>query len=119
LAYKNPELYKLKKKRHYKRVRDFILSHKKQCAFCGIDDPELLVFHHKDPRTKEYEICDMQTFRAFQNEVDKCVVLCHNCHTRFHQKERRDEITSADIFGFDEEMLENTSKEQINHVFAF
>lgn len=54
------------------------------CIDCGNDDLEVLEFDHLDPSEKKYNVSEMLAFpwRTIQAEIDKCVVLCSNCHTR-------------------------------------
>lgn len=56
------------------------------CQHCGESDPVVLRFDHLLPSTKEYDICWMVSHAfptsSIQAEVDKCQVLCANCHQR-------------------------------------
>jgi len=56
------------------------------CAHCGIDDHRVLDFHHV--RDKEHTVSDMLlngfSFDSIMKEVDKCIVLCANCHRIHH-----------------------------------
>jgi hypothetical protein len=85
--------YKTACQRHRRRNRDFIIAIKKrnECAHCGCNDHRCLCFHHKDPATKLHRIYYMHN-RSFslakiQAEIDKCIVLCANCHAIEHYKE--------------------------------
>jgi hypothetical protein len=57
-----------------------------KCSKCGsVDD---LVFHHMDPLTKEFTIGEHLSYeinRLFA-EVDKCILLCAECHRINHGK---------------------------------
>ena len=58
-----------------------------KCRKCGIDKSYLLDFHHRDPREKEGELSDFSKgyeLEKFFNELDKCDLLCANCHREFH-----------------------------------
>ena len=48
-----------------------------------------MCFHHKDPKTKDFEIGDSCRFslEKLKEEVDKCQLLCSNCHQGLHSKE--------------------------------
>jgi hypothetical protein len=63
------------------------------CARCGEDHPACIVFHHRDPSEKEISIADAMRLGYGRTrilaEIAKCEVLCANCHTKHHAKERR------------------------------
>ena len=47
----------------------------------------LLDFHHRNPLEKEGELSDFSkgyNLDKFFNELDKCDLLCANCHREFH-----------------------------------
>ena len=50
--------------------------------------PSVYAFHHKDPAQKDISFGKMKTncikWEAFKLELDKCIVLCHNCHAELH-----------------------------------
>lgn len=60
------------------------------CADCPEDDPVVLDFHHLG--NKKFNIADAArstlSLEAIKVEMDKCVVLCANCHRRRTAKER-------------------------------
>lgn len=59
-----------------------------KCAICGYDKCiEALEFHHIDPNKKEFGIAAKGYTRSFEKikkELDKCVLLCANCHREIH-----------------------------------
>lgn len=62
------------------------------CFICGYKDyATSLVFHHLDPTIKEDKISALigRSILSRQEElfkeIDKCVVLCGNCHTALHR----------------------------------
>lgn len=61
------------------------------CAKCGDTRSYVLNFHHKDPSIKDANIARMTSnknrLEDIQKEIDKCVVLCSNCHREFHHLE--------------------------------
>lgn len=67
------------------------------CAKCGERRPYVLDFHHKDPSVKDTDIARMTSNRNkiedIQKEIDKCVVLCANCHREFHHLEFIENLT--------------------------
>jgi hypothetical protein len=60
---------------------------------CGISDPLVLEFHHRDPATKSFNISDLRyTMEAVAVEIQKCEVICANCHRRQHYDNIRPEF---------------------------
>jgi 5-methylcytosine-specific restriction endonuclease McrA len=55
-----------------------------KCALCGYDKiPDSLEFHHIDPTTKSFGIASGGTchdLEADLQEVQKCILVCANCH---------------------------------------
>ena len=62
------------------------------CTSCGFSHPAVLDFHHIDPASKEYDISRMVTDGYSKDkileEIDKCGVLCSNCHRILHYEMR-------------------------------
>lgn len=56
------------------------------CVICGEKDPVVLDFHHVNPQEKEFEISygRKRKLSAVLNEIEKCVVVCRNCHAKIH-----------------------------------
>ena len=63
-----------------------------KCLHCGMKDPVCLDFHHRDPETKDYPVSQMLTYgwKRIMEEVDKCIVLCANCHRKEHARLKRE-----------------------------
>ena len=62
-----------------------------KCVDCGYNKyAGALDFHHRDPKEKKFKIAG-RTSLAFgpelKNELDKCDLLCANCHRERHAKE--------------------------------
>jgi len=56
------------------------------CRKCGYNTyVGALEFHHKDPNKKDFTISD-QNFKLSEaiKEIDKCILLCANCHRELH-----------------------------------
>ena len=55
-----------------------------RCVLCGYDRHQAaLHFHHLDPDKKEFHLADTGVTRSIERlrrEVEKCVLLCGNCH---------------------------------------
>ena len=71
------------------------------CAICGYNkNPCALDFHHVNPKDKKM-IIDAGTIdnsnKRIADELNKCILLCANCHRVIHDKSRRFQTsTSAD-----------------------
>ncbi len=62
-----------------------------KCETCGQTHPAALCFHHKDPNTKRFTL-DVRVFAnnkwsVILPELNKCVLLCFNCHHILHYGE--------------------------------
>lgn len=58
-----------------------------KCTNCGYDKCNAaLTFHHLDPNQKEFTIahCAHTSFNKVKEELDKCILLCYNCHMELH-----------------------------------
>ena len=58
-----------------------------KCKKCGNNKVYLLDFHHRDPSKKEGELSDFSkgyNLDKFFLELEKCDLLCANCHREFH-----------------------------------
>ena len=59
-----------------------------KCARCGYDRCiEALEFHHTDPTKKDFGVSSKgytRNWKRVQEELDKCVMLCANCHREVH-----------------------------------
>lgn len=92
------------KKRKYKDRREYLIRavHKRRkkirvmavaykggkCEKCGYDRCiEAFDFHHTDPAQKDFGISSKDYTRSWkrvQAELDRCVMLCANCHRETH-----------------------------------
>lgn len=60
------------------------------CSICGENCVSCLEFHHRNPNEKEYTIGDMMStghsIESVKREIEKCDILCANCHRKVHCK---------------------------------
>jgi hypothetical protein len=63
-----------------------------KCSRCGYSKyPEVLEFHHKDPRQKDFNISlkgHCRSWERVKNEIKKCDLLCANCHREIHVEQK-------------------------------
>lgn len=58
-----------------------------KCIVCSYDKCiGALEFHHINPEEKDFSISQVKlsSFERIKSELDKCVLLCANCHREFH-----------------------------------
>lgn len=59
-----------------------------KCCKCGYDRcMSALEFHHLDPNEKDFGIGERGktlSFEKMKKEVDKCILVCANCHREIH-----------------------------------
>lgn len=77
-----------------RKLKHFLVSYKGgKCEKCGYNKCEgALQFHHRNPEEKEFTIGNINFGGNFNLdtllvEVDKCELLCANCHAEKHYKE--------------------------------
>lgn len=61
-----------------------------ECEICGYNKSNrALSFHHKDPTKKDFTISEMssKSWETIKTELDKCMLLCANCHMELHDEE--------------------------------
>ena len=60
-----------------------IVKHNAGCKLCGTRDFRCLQFHHRDSKTKSFCISSnvCMKYERIREEMDKCDVLCANCHS--------------------------------------
>ena len=75
---------------YIKRNLDFVkkIKNNSLCTKCGFDNPIALDFHHRDPNQKSFELSGSsvggRSLETIQEELDKCDILCANCHRILH-----------------------------------
>jgi hypothetical protein len=73
---------------------EFELKEGKSCIICGETHHQCLEFHHRNPAEKKFGIKEgLRKGRGKERillEINKCDLLCSNCHMRQQAKERRE-----------------------------
>ena len=84
---------KILKKQNLKRekIRQYIRDYKlfKGCSVCGYNKcSAALDFHHEGEKELNISkaIANRRSLKIIKEEMEKCVVLCANCHREIHSK---------------------------------
>jgi hypothetical protein len=69
------------------RIKQYKADH--PCIKCGESDPDILVFHHREPSEKDFKISaagpgSKRGWDSIAAEIAKCDIMCHNCHIKMH-----------------------------------
>lgn len=93
-----------------RRTKQLAVNYKGgSCEICGYNKClEALDFHHIDPCTKDGNIANLLTkclsIDRLKNELDKCQLLCRNCHAEAHNR--------FDGYSFSEEELTGNGRQR-------
>lgn len=74
-----------------KKIRAMAVEYKGgKCEICGYDRcVDALEFHHRNPSQKDFSVSSDGCTRSWarvKTELDKCQMLCANCHRETHAK---------------------------------
>lgn len=90
----NKTSYKEKSKQQKHKIIKQIMEVKQSlaCIKCGNNHPAVLDFHHRNPKEKEVNISQALSrfgwgLERVLKEIEKCDVLCSNCHRILHYEE--------------------------------
>lgn len=66
------------------------------CERCGYSKSiAVLQFHHTDPSEKDFTISGRSySFERLKKEVDKCILVCANCHLEIHEELRNNGLVA-------------------------
>ena len=94
MPYANKEdLYKLQIMRWRRRKEKAVEYKGGKCTKCGFNDhAAALQFHHTNPEEKDANWGKIKgkSWDKIVEEIDKCVLLCANCHAIEHAKSKYD-----------------------------
>ena len=80
-----------------------------KCSICGYNkNISALEFHHSDPTHKEFALSKNidYSYEKLLKEVEKCVLLCANCHRELHHPELDINLVSEIDINFKETIKE-------------
>ena len=77
--------------KHRQNMKKLLVEYKGgKCELCGYDKSlSALTFHHINPDEKEFTIGGKNYSKERMiKEVDKCILVCQNCHCEIHENDR-------------------------------
>ena len=85
----NPNDYAKQKERALSRKLELIRLKGGKCEICGYDkNIAALEFHHLDPSVKSFQLDSRHLSNTTRDkiieELDKCILVCANCHRELH-----------------------------------
>lgn len=99
MPYKDKAIQRASQLKYRQKRLDAIDKYKmeKGCCVCGYKShPRALQFHHREPDKKDFEICSMmrrnRTVEFILKEIEKCDVICANCHLILHYGPQTDAL---------------------------
>jgi heterodisulfide reductase subunit B len=120
LKYKREYYYKNKAKldeyqiNRYKAISKLFQDWKStlKCSRCNEDDVACIDFHHVDPSVKEAGVVKMvsKSIKAIAKELEKCIVVCTNCHRKIHHYNLEVVIDEKLVENFEEFVKEFNKK---------
>lgn len=92
----------VKEKNQEKKDEIQEIKSKCKCEKCGDSRGYVLDFHHIDPKTKIDTIARLTSSNRnkeiVQKEIEKCIVLCSNCHREYHYLQKRNEDLDIETY---------------------
>jgi len=90
----NPQKIKKYRIKYYQEYKNFLHELKiNGCAICGYNKLDTyLHFHHANPEDRQFRIGLVSANRKKEKifkELNKCILLCHSCHTGLENKNKR------------------------------
>ncbi|HAW60312.1 MAG TPA: hypothetical protein DCW86_02420 [Actinobacteria bacterium] len=81
-------------KKRRKKIREKAIEYLGgKCQICGYDKcTEALEFHHLNDSNKDFGISSgghARSWERVKSELEKCMLLCANCHREVHAKSQR------------------------------
>lgn len=107
MPYKDKEMQRAAQKKHFEANKEKFVARTSQrrlerstwwveyknekrfeCVKCGENHPACICFHHRNSEEKTMGVSDLVVWaypvETILEEIEKCDVLCHNCHAKHH-----------------------------------
>ncbi len=87
-----------------RKIRQMAVGYKGgRCDKCGYNNCiDALEFHHADSSKKDFSISDKGYIRSWakvKEELDRCILLCANCHRELHAQAQLPQETVVEKAG--------------------
>lgn len=77
-----------RREKQKKFLKEYVLSLDPKCQNCGESEFICLDYHHVDPKKKKKNVSSIihcgHSFELLKSELEKCIILCSNCHRKYH-----------------------------------
>jgi hypothetical protein len=94
MSYKNKEDFYAYCINRWRKRKEMAVDYKGgKCVRCGYDKhPAALQFHHTNPEEKSanWGKLKSKSWKKITEEIDKCILLCANCHAIEHSVSKYD-----------------------------
>ena len=72
-----------------------------KCSKCGCTNYIVLTCHHRDPKTKDFNVGRLsnKSWSVIVRELNKCILLCANCHIIEHSNKTPGLVEAAKNYG--------------------
>ena len=98
------DFLKMSNYRHFRssrqRLKEKLVEYKGgKCEICGYNKCiNALEFHHLDPSEKDFGIANGNAiaFEKAKKEVDKCIMVCSNCHREIHFQQNAEQYANEE-----------------------
>ncbi len=99
---KKPKCPNLMQREKCAKRREWLVNIKseKGCMLCLEKHPACITFHHRDPKEKSFELSrgiEKYSMEKIQAEMDKCDMLCFNCHAKVHFDIKNSKNTTENV----------------------
>jgi len=89
---KNRERILANGKKRRRKILDWFFAYKNtlSCSKCDESDPDCLDFHHVGEKKDSISqlMAQLKPKEQILAEIEKCIVLCANCHRKLHRNNR-------------------------------
>lgn len=115
LKYQQKNAYKVIKARRLNKL-ELIQYKGGKCEQCGYNKPYVSVyhFHHINPEEKDFAISkhSNRNLDSLKKEVDKCQLLCSNCHHELHDTLNEQKLNKSieELLSLSEEQLQKRAE---------